>query len=178
MTPEQARIFIPKLIEIATGELGVHEVGNNAGARVEEYQKAVDNRAQHESWCMAFVQWCIKQAEQETGIRLDMLRTEHCLTLWNWAKQHRYTHTGLGDEYAQPGDIMIMQHGDTTSGHTGIVTSAAPGVLVVNTIEGNTNRAGSSNGDGVYRKTRTITGPNAGLHILGFISIADMPVVV
>lgn len=51
------------------------------------------------------------------------------------------------------GDIIILDYGNG-QGHTGFVT-AVNGEWV-DTIEGNTNSAGSREGDGVYRKRRLI----------------------
>jgi hypothetical protein len=56
----------------------------------------------------------------------------------------------MGDIKA--GDIVIF-----TFSHIGIATSAPDKKGNVETIEGNTNGAGSREGDGVYRKTRHVS---------------------
>ena len=41
--------------------IGVIEEGENSGQLIQIFQRAVDNQANTESWCMAFVQYCIKR---------------------------------------------------------------------------------------------------------------------
>lgn len=166
MTPEQWSTFRKALFDIAHAELGVHEEGVNSGARVQEYQRAVDGIARGESWCMAFVQWCIAGAEKATGMKLkNFLRTEHCLSLGNYAKR-------IGRMCSTPttGSVMIMRHGTSTNGHTGIVTATYTDK--VDTIEGNTNAAGSREGDCVAAKVRRYDAPISGLHIVGFVDLS------
>ena len=66
---------------------------------------------------------------------------------------------------------MIMQHGGTTNGHTGIVVVA--NTDNVRTIEGNTGPGGGREGDGVYYKTRSLFGPKDRLHIVGFVRLSS-----
>ena len=168
MTSEQSQIFIPKLLEIATAEIGVKEVGNNAGSRVGEYQQCV-HVPPGSSWCAAFVCWCIAQTEQATGITLTGLhRSAGVLDMW-------HNSPTLRTQVPKPGDIMIMQHGSTPLGHTGIVISAT--ASTVDTIEGNTNSAGSRQGDGVYAKMRYLNTPKSDLHIIGFLDLTLCDVV-
>ena len=159
MTPHE------RLCEIVKGEVGVKESrGDNHGPRVEEYQRAVDNHAQGESWCMAFVQWAIKKVEAEFGIKSPIWRAEHCLTVWKKTdKKNRVLPSKV-----TPGCIIIWQHGDTTNGHTGIVTANKG--AVVETVEGNTSSGVTveRNGDGVYARTRSVT-PTGSMKVLGFI---------
>ena len=152
------------LIEQATKWIGVKEATNhNDGPEVEMFQKAVDGKAQGESWCMAFVQFCLQQVEQIENIRTNMFSAEHCLTVWN--KTHKEMHR----EAPEPGFVAIWQHGDTTQGHTGIVTEVLEGGKF-GTIEGNTGDGSGvvRDGDGVYRRTRSINGAGS-MKVLGFI---------
>jgi hypothetical protein len=166
MTDDQKALFLTTLHDIAVSQVGVREQGTNDGPEVDEYQKAVDGREGHEAWCMAFVQWCVKQTEEKLGLHLaGFKRTEHCLTLWAHAKKN-----GYAVQQPEPGDIMIMQHGATTQGHTGIVVVANPDN--VRAIEGNTGPGGGREGDGVYYKTRPLAGPKTGLHIVGFVRLS------
>ena len=167
MTDEQKALFLTTLHDLAVSQVGVREVGNNDGPEVDEYQKAVDGREGNEAWCMAFVQWLVKSTEEKLGVRLvNFKRTEHCLTLWASAKKR-----GTAVQHPEPGDIMIMQHGGTTNGHTGIVIVANPDN--VRTIEGNTGPGGGREGDGVYYKTRPLFGPKDRLHIVGFVRLSS-----
>lgn len=136
------------LIAEAKKWVGVHEIGgNNRGSQVEIFQKAVDGKASGEAWCMAFVQFCIKQVEQSQGIKSSIIKSEHCMTTWRGSEKSRCP--------AQPGSVIIWRHGTTDNGHTGIVVSVnADGSI--NTIEGNTSDGTGVNrdGDGVYSRKR------------------------
>ncbi len=58
----------------------------------------------------------------------------------------------------------------TWAGHAGIVTKVVDKTSFVS-IEGNTNSAGSREGDSVQEKTRTTARVENGLNVLGFIKI-------
>ena len=152
------------LIEEAKKWIGVKEATNhNDGKEVEMFQKAVDGKAQGESWCMAFVQFCLQQVEASQQTRTNMFSSEHCLTVWN------KTDIGMRRTTPQPGFVAIWQHGDTTNGHTGIVTEVLENGQFA-TIEGNTGDGAGvvRDGDGVYRRTRNLAGAGA-MKVVGFI---------
>jgi len=152
------------LIVEAKKWVGVHEQGgNNKGKEVEIFQKAVDGQSSGEAWCMAFVQYCIKQTEATLGIKSKIYRSEHCLTVWGKSP------TTMRLTKPEVGCVVIWQHGTTSSGHTGFVTGVdANGNLL--TIEGNTNGAGSRDGDGVFSKTRNKTADGT-LKVVGFLKV-------
>lgn len=145
--------------------LGVREHGYNSGPEVEMFQKAVDGKATQESWCMAYVQYCIKKVCAQVGIKEPLYSSEGCLDVWNHTADAYKNHVG------GPGQIVIFQHGDTIHGHTGICEDA--GKIYIHTIEGNTNSAGSREGDGVYEKVRTLAG-SPSLKTKGFIDVSQM----
>lgn len=164
------------LIAEARSYLGVREDGENDGEFVRMFQSAV-GRAQKESWCICFIQFCIKKIESlcenvfdhaMIDGNLDLLKsinpiagvieTEHAVTFFKTSyRQYKV---------AQPGFIAVWKHKDSDSGHGGIVESVRDGAFT--TIEGNTNEAGSREGDGVYRKKCTY-GPRGNLILLGFV---------
>jgi hypothetical protein len=153
------------LVTEARKWVGVKEAtGHNDGVEVEKFQKAVDGKAQGESWCMAFVQFCLQQVEAAEQVRTNVFSSEHCLTVWNKTPvEHR-------SETPAAGYIVIWQHGDTTQGHTGIVT----GVVNANTfstIEGNTGSGAGviRDGDGVYNRSRELTGAGT-MKVVGFLN--------
>ena len=152
------------LIEEAKKWIGVKEATNhNDGKEVEMFQKAVDGKAQGESWCMAFVQFCLQRVETSQQTRTNMYSSEHCLTVWN------KTGTGMHRTAPEPGFVVIWRHGATTQGHTGIVTEVlANGEFT--TIEGNTGNGKGviRDGDGVYNRTRSVTGAGE-MKVVGFI---------
>jgi hypothetical protein len=152
------------LIAEAKKWIGIKELTNhNDGLEVEMFQKAVDGKAQGESWCMGFVQFCLQQAENKLGLRSNMYHSEHCLTVWNKTPKE------MQRIHACPGCVVIWQHGDTTQGHTGIVTELIDEDNF-STIEGNTGDGLGivRDGDGVYRRTRSIRGAGT-MKVLGFI---------
>lgn len=152
------------LIEVATKYIGIKEAtGKNDGVEVEMFQKAVDNKASGESWCMAFVQFCLQQVEAIENIRTNMFASEHCLAVWN------KTPVEMRKVHPFPGYVAIWQHGDTTQGHTGIVTELIDADHFA-TIEGNTGSGAGviRDGDGVYKRTRSVHGAGT-MKVVGFI---------
>jgi len=129
-------------------ELGVRESGFNKGDRVEEYLRAA-NLTAGAPWCAAFITWTFKQNNIKAVVsgyspnwfqsnivykRDDNVNRNYVATvgdvfgLW-FANKNRIAHVGFID--GKQGDYYI-------------------------TVEGNTNEAGSREGDGVYKKRRHI----------------------
>lgn len=155
-----------ELLAVAAKYVGVHEVGGpNKGPDVERFQKAVDGKAQGESWCMAFAQFCIIEVENRYSIKSPVYKSEHCLTVWN------QTSSLMRLPKPEVGCLVIWRHGKTSAGHVGIVeTLNSDGTL--GTIEGNTG-AGAGvvrEGDGVYRRTRSVTG-SGDMNVVGFLRV-------
>lgn len=142
------------LIEIARRFVGVHEVGgDNKGPDVERFQRAVDGKAVGEPWCMAFVQFCVADVERRTGVKSNLFRSEHCLTVWN------HSPVLMRRARPEPGLIVIWNRVGTGLGHTGII-SAIKSPEVYASVEGNTSRGFGieREGDGVFEKLRTFQG--------------------
>ncbi|MCK7507729.1 MAG: CHAP domain-containing protein [Desulfobacterales bacterium] len=151
------------LINTAAGFVGVtEEGGDNRGPWVEEFQKAVDGVANHESWCCCFASYCLKQTAYLLDRVLDLNLSEHCLTFWNH-------NIHAQRDFVEPGFLVVWKHGNGPNGHIGIVESVN-GDGTITTIEGNTSDSSSveRNGDGVYRKVRSLT-PKGSMKIVGFI---------
>lgn len=148
--------------------VGIREkTGNNDGPMVELIQKTVDGKASHEAWCMAFMQTCLAYAEKKTGIRSPISSSEHCLTVWkNTPQEMRVRYSPL------PGAIVIWQHGDSTSGHTGVVIGTDE--MIFQAVEGNTTAGKDPNGKvireggGVYFTSRLRKG-NGDMKVVGFL---------
>lgn len=154
-----------QLIEEAKKWIGVHEdksKGDNCGKEVEMFQKAVDGKAQKESWCMAFVQFCIKQVEQKNKIQCLVFKSEHCLTVFRESQSKVV-------KDPQPGDLIIWRFGNTSNGHVGIIEKLL-GEGRCMTIEGNTSNSQSveREGDGVFSKNRSLKGSEQ-MRVVGFI---------
>jgi hypothetical protein len=182
------RVYVPQpshdkrlpllALEIAKKQIGVGEPwGDNRGPEVNKYLACVGLNPGNQ-WCMAMQQWCFRTAADSLGEELNLVKSGHCLTVWSWAKKHSVKCAFLFKGLIQPGDIMIMQHGETTGGHTGIIEwvdydeNDNP---VLHTIEGNTTGPKDSkhpewDGGGCFRKTRKL-GNFGFLHIIGTISL-------
>jgi len=127
-----------KLIPIAQAELWVREeTGNNDGARVEEYQTAVDLK-KGDPYCAAFVSWVFKQAGYASP------RTGWSPSLFPVAKLVKA---------AAPGNVFGIYFPSLKRiAHCGFVVSAKGDWI--STIEANTNISGSREGDGVHKRLR------------------------
>lgn len=116
------------------------------GQIVELFQKAVDGRAQGESWCLSFVMACAMQVDRQfdyalanilkiTPIPMVLYQTEHVLTCWN---KSPYIARIPKPEI---GCLILWQYFKnrigTASGHVGIVQEEYGDDVLC--IEGNTN---------------------------------------
>lgn len=153
------------LIATATAEAdkGVREAGKNAGADVEKYQKCV-GLAKGSPWCAAFVSWChmtskglAKPAKWCSGSAVSLYQVaSHSKTIVKVtpvdADFKSKVKPGMVWSRAQDdAAAAAARKGAWCQGHTGIVVKVDD--VGFHTIEGNTNAAGSREGDGVYRKT-------------------------
>lgn len=145
----------PRILEIAGLEIGTREKGRNDGARVREYLASV-GLPPGNSWCAAFVYWCVREATLRGGPMNRLPRTGGVLKMWERTPEHmKFTQ-------AAPGRVFIMDKGKGL-GHCGFVLSVE--LDWMRTIEGNTNGAGSREGDGVYQRERHVS------EALGFIDL-------
>lgn len=135
--PERSTVTLRPL-HFAAAELGVRESGApNDGPRVRAYLLAADIRVPS-AWCAAFVSWCFRQAGH------PLPRTGWSPALFPESRIRLLPASGLvfGIYFPKLGRI----------GHCGFVERVQGDWII--TIEGNTNQAGSREGDGVYRKWR------------------------
>lgn len=154
-----------ELIRVASAEADkkVREVGKNAGPDVERYQKAV-GLSKGSPWCAAFVSWCFMASKGLTtrpnwcsGSAVSLFqvacrsKTAIRITPADADFQSR-VRPGMVWSRAQDATAAIAaRKGVWCQGHTGIVVQTH--ALGFDTVEGNTNAAGSREGDGVYQKT-------------------------
>ena len=153
---------------IATAEheadLQVREVGGmNRGAKVEEYQRAAA-LGPGDPWCAAFVAWCVMKSRQATTA--PTWTSGSAITTWQKGSKRAgvdasTTPNSPGyQSKVKPGWVWVRAkdpkgasdaaRGLWVQGHCGIVV--AVDAVGFHTVEGNTNSAGSRDGDGVYRK--------------------------
>lgn len=135
------------LRSVYSAEIGVRELtGKNDGQRVEEYLKSV-RLGKGYAWCAAFVKWCFDRCGIKTSI------TAWSPTAHN-SKNIVYFH-GRFEKEPIPGDVMCLW--SQTKGriaHTGFFDKRLNS-SIFESVEGNTNGAGSFDGNGVYRKKRS-----------------------
>lgn len=129
---------------------------NNSGPWVRSYMDG--NEGEEWFWCAGFVQTMIDQAASQfnKSYKTLMPLTYSCDTLAFTAKDKKLfiKNSDIRNDpsLVKPGDIFLVQKSSSDWIHTGIVTAVNNDVF--ETIEGNTNNDGSSNGNGVYARTR------------------------
>ncbi len=137
----------PSLTSIYRSQVGVREAtGRNDGRAVEMYLRSVNQRA-GAPWCAAFVRWSFDSARIRTTIAA-WSPTAHNARNLIYA-QRRFT------KDPRAGDVFTIWYSRLGRiGHTGFYDGRLNDRLY-QTVEGNTNEAGSREGDGVYRKYRS-----------------------
>lgn len=167
------------IVFVATSEAaaGIREQGgDNRGARVEEYQSA-GGVNKGGAWCAAFVTWALMRGLELPGRPKWIMGS--ATGMWSNALLNLTAKRGFSDYIAVPGQENKVKPGwlwvraeDAESarktrrqggygkGHIGIVVvPGAPTPAEFTTVEGNTNAAGSREGDGVYRKVQRWSDP-------------------
>ena len=133
-----------RVAAIYTAEIGVREkTGNNDGQRVELYLASCSLKKGN-PWCAAFVTWTFKQ----TGIKAVVSGYSPA---WFPAKNVIYQNGKGNPQTADVFGIYFSNKGRIA--HVGFIDEWDTGNYCM-TVEGNTNEAGSREGDGVYRKRR------------------------
>ena len=159
--PQKAvKELVSEIVRIAKAEVGVREVGNtNCGIRVNEYKAATWlNPKKGWPWCAAFVCWVIREALVSSGTKetktFKRPRTAGAWDFENWSIAQDSTTWMRRDPAGDimPGDIVMF-----TFSHIGIAVSEPDEKGNVTVAEGNTDKAGSREGGGVYLKTRNIS---------------------
>lgn len=140
--------FRQRILDVARGEIGKVETGNNRG-EILKYPNAFGRGP--EAWCADFTSWVSKQSGGKMnnpwtpGVVAELKRSG------DWK----------GKSNPQPGDLVLFDwNGDGTADHIGIVERVnADGTI--GTIEGNTENP-QTGVEGVWRRTRSMS------TILGF----------
>ena len=157
-TPARAS-FIARLLAVAESQLHVRETSRNHGDGIAKYWPATnypEGYTNREPYCAAGLCWCIREASFGYQHEWQLPTTAAAFGYDEWARDN----AAAGILYrvtpakAAAGDIVVYDfHGQ---GHVGLVTGrSAAGDLL--TIEFNTGDANAREGDGVYRRTRSLT---------------------
>ena len=151
----------------AVDNVGVQEVGNNAGKAVETYQQAcIPPIPVGSPWCAAFVVYRLRNAAHDLSLDIpaDYPRSGYVPDHGNWARKAKkwlpVNDAHVDYSKVRIGDLACFWFAPLTRlAHIGIVT----GVFSwgVYTVEGNTSPEAEDEdkvereGDGVFRKVRT-----------------------
>jgi len=149
-----------KIVEVALCEVGVTEVnGSNCGPRVDQYKAATWLSAKKGwPWCAAFCCWVVREAAVKAKVdfttKFKRPRTAGAYDFKNWSlKQDRSTWTKSPHRNdIEAGDIVIF-----TFSHIGFAISTPDKNGYVTTVEGNTDKKGSREGGGVFKKKRHVS---------------------
>jgi hypothetical protein len=142
-------------------ELHVRETGGqNRGPLVEAIQLYAAG-ARYFPWCVAFCDVCLRlgfaAVGQEPPLSLGLSCSKLVRGVDILGRVYELAETSTGRyplRQAQPGDLLVLRGGETGFRHMGLVVEPQQADGTVPTIEGNTNDAGSAEGDGVYMKHR------------------------
>jgi peptidoglycan hydrolase-like protein with peptidoglycan-binding domain len=129
------------------------EIPPNSGAFVRTYMKGHEGKDW--PWCAGFATFCLEKAASALGVSLPIKTSFSCDELAWSAKAAGILlrEPGAADRSRiSPGSLFVVRKSPNDWSHTGIVVEA--GAEAFRTIEGNTNDAGSANGDGVYQRVR------------------------
>jgi hypothetical protein len=146
----------------AESKVGVRESGGpNKGSALKDFFESDSYEPNGKggqddgyAWCAAFVCWCVKTAVAGRPITFKRPTTPAAFGFEAWSlAQDDSTHTlkPAGRDIKR-GDIVIFNFS-----HIGIAVGAPDVNGNFSTVEGNTNKDGSREGDGVYRKMRNVS---------------------
>ncbi|WP_304066745.1 CHAP domain-containing protein [Pedobacter glucosidilyticus] len=136
-----------ELLKIYRKEIGTKEKSNrNDGSQIESYLKYTGH-SKGAPWCAAFVSWCLGKA----GINNPRSAWSPALLpqkriIWKNTWQQEKIQPQAGDVFG------IWYAAKKRIAHCGFIDTWGESIII--TVEGNTNEAGSREGDGVYRKRR------------------------
>jgi len=150
---------LQEVVEEASKWIGLDETSPG----IDTFRRAVNNEANGESWCAAFVMYCTRAVALRHNREPSLYPSELCYDLWMKSpKECRL-------DIPVVGCIVVWNYPGTIKGHTGIVTSVMSGGYIT-TIEGNTSNDGSNKGPhGVFRRTRSLSG-GLQMKVLGFLN--------
>jgi hypothetical protein len=162
------------IVTIAKTFVGEKELPKNTGFVNPKLQAEMelDGWRKGEAWCCYLQEMLWEQAYPKFEKEFDYLFSGSCMQTWrNFVKEGYATST-----LPRPGSVCIMQKyvdgKATESGHALLVTRLLDRTRWEG-IEGNTNEAGSREGELVGEKIRALAKPLTGLRVVGFIWIRE-----
>lgn len=144
---------IKAVLNTAAVMIGTKEIGNNDGPQVRKFLAAAGVTVPA-PWCAAFVEWCFENAGPEGKPLADVWKPQnlaYCPSIYAWARA-----TGILHSKPREGDVFLYVENGVAL-HTGFVRGVSADGTKFTTVEGNTNGAGSFDGDVVASKERTVS---------------------
>ena len=157
--------FRAALRRAARSFLGTKETARNSGPEIDAWLEYVHAKP-GDPWCPAFVSFMHRCAAVLLDVPNTCPRTDSVHRMWE------LTPPQCRVAIPYPGCTYFIEH-SPTSGHTGIVDIVSPGGTVMSEISGNTNGAGSREGNQVAEHH----GPpelSHGGKLLGFADYAEL----
>lgn len=150
-----------QLAKTLSQNLGVKEVGKNAGTDVNKIQRSAGSTS-GQPWCMSFIYYIFDQFSSKMGIKNPVYKTASALDQWNKAGGKKITIAEARSDFSlvKPGQIFIATR--KNGGHAGLVTSVDRKGKKFTTVEGNIITTG---GEGVGVNNRSLNVDN----LVGFI---------
>ena len=153
------------IADVAREYLGLRETSTNRGPHFEEFWAATtypEGAQDRQPWCSAFATFCVCEADRRSpALRLLIPPKFPAVSMWiPWAQSPE---TGClifrpaSKTAPMAGDVVEYLTGPGKLSHIGIVAKNYDHSGFIDTIEGNTNAAGSREGDGVFAKTRALS---------------------
>lgn len=156
-----------KIVAWADALVGIREVGDNKGFDVQRITSYAGLGSEGGfAWCAMFVYFILRHA----GVKADRLpKKGKCAAVRNWVAWAE----SKGRLRSTPARGRLFYWlGRNGQGHIGICLGGS--VLgIFRTIEGNTNGGGSRDGDGSYKRTRTVSGMKRN-YKFGFIDLEGL----
>lgn len=155
-----------RVLHVARSKVGVREAGRNRGHWVSRFLASVGLGPGY-AWCAAFVSWCIEEAGGTKGRYGPWPKWKRAAVRY-WASHAVWRGDSFDLNHAKRGMLLywVYKNGQGHIGFiTGVDTDSRGNVVAIRTIEGNTNKAGSREGDGVYDKTRAVNSLRRRYHV-------------
>lgn len=150
--PTTVANVIRRVLMVAASQIGYHEGRSASGDWNNDNIYGKTFGQNYVAWC----NWFVSQIAVSAGVPSVVIpRTGYTPTSWGWMVNHsrNVTTPKAGDLFWVYGFVPAENRNRVH--HVGYVEKVLSGNRV-QTIEGNTNNSGSSQGDGVYRLVRPI----------------------
>ena len=169
-----------KIVNVAKGFIGQKEIKGNQGFQDEAFDKKMRSVGFQtgQAWCSYFAELVWVDAYADKPDFLKFIKKQFSGS--SYRTLQNFKQLGMVDQVAEPGSVVIWRKRKsgkyTNFGHVGIVVKATEDHFV--SIEGNTNEAGSREGDVVAEKKRSYSWTKtSGLELAGFIHPIEILVV-